>query len=218
MFDEYNLKSRKKICWKSWNAIVDEQIGTEELLLEELQNELGEMQETGEMQILPFAGLIDQQPKILHTPMGMYHLDSPFKPSDRWDCWLGSTNFDVTHGVKETLSKVKGVEALKILGRYSFFIGIARLFSFKEVRLDIEKKLCGYTEKELLSDEQTQATVNLIKEQLESTKYWSILVAPTGKVDYIVSDHLDQAYLDGLNELLETKQKLGGIILRGDHG
>ena len=69
-----------------------------------------------------------------------------------------------------------------------------------------------------MSNEETLATVNLVKDQLKTQKYWSILVAPTGKVDYVVSDKLDQAYLDGLNELLELKQVLGGIILRGDHG
>jgi hypothetical protein len=44
------------------------------------------------------------------------------------------------------------------------------------------------------------------------------LVASTGKVDYVVSNELDQKYLEGLNELVELKQKLGGIILRGDDG
>jgi hypothetical protein len=70
----------------------------------------------------------------------------------------------------------------------------------------------------VLSNEETQATVDLMKAQLLDKKYWSILVAPTGKVDYVVSDNLDQAYLDGLNELLELKHAIGGIILRGDHG
>ena len=209
-------ESRKKICWKSWNAVVEEFIMREQEAAEQLQEEL-EASINPEMQILPI-GAFDAMPKILHTPLGIYPLDSAFKPSDRWDCWTGTTNFSITHGIKDSLGTIEGIEALRIIGRYTFFIGVASLFDFKDVRLDIEKKLCGYTEKELLSNEDTKATVNLVKEQLLSSKYWSILVASTGKVDYIVSDNLDKEYLDGLNELLEIKQVLGGIILRGDHG
>jgi len=224
MFDESDLLTkRKKICWKSWNALMDEHLAGEQEAdqqareaLEEMRNEL-ESNVNPELSVFPFGGF-ETVPRVIHTPLGVFPLDSMFKPSDRWDCWIGSTNFSVTHAIKNTLSKIEGVEALRIMGRYTFFIGIASLFDFKNVRLDIEKSLCGYTEKEVLSNEETLATVNLVKDQLKTKKYWSILVAPTGKVDYVVSDNLDQAYLDGLNELLELKQVLGGIILRGDHG
>mgnify|MGYP003113048072 CR=1 FL=1 len=216
MFDDSKLpETRKKICWKSWNASVDEHIEMEKQIQEELEEEL-QSHMGGEMPFLPIGP--DPMQKILYTPIGMYPLDSSWKPSDRWDCWIGSTNFSITHGIKETLSKIEGIEALRIIGRYTFFIGIASLFDFKNVRPDVEKKICGYSEKEVLSNEETQATVDLMKEQLKGNKYWSILVAPTGKVDYVVSDNLDQAYLDGLGELLELKQRIGGIILRGDHG
>jgi len=224
MFDESDLLTkRKKICWKSWNALMDEHLAGEQEAdrqaretLEEMRNEL-ESNVNPELSVFPF-GAFESVPSVVHTPLGIFPLDSMFKPSDRWDCWIGSTNFSVTHAIKNTLSKIEGIEALRIMGRYTFFIGIASLFDFKNVRLDIEKSLCGYTEKEVLSNEETLATVNLVKDQLKTKKYWSILVAPTGKVDYVVSDNLDQAYLDGLNELLELKQVLGGIILRGDHG
>tara|TARA_Y100001947_G_scaffold152016_1_gene153050 strand:- start:220 stop:894 length:675 start_codon:yes stop_codon:yes gene_type:complete len=224
MFDESDLLTkRKKICWKSWNALMDEYLAGElaadqeaKETLEEMRNEL-ESTANPELSIFPF-GALEAMPRVVNTPLGVFSLDSMFKPSDRWDCWIGSTNFSITHVIKNTLKETEGIEVLRIMGRYTFFVGIATLFDFKDVRLDIEKSLCGYTEKEVLSNEETLATVNLVKDQLKTMKYWSILVAPTGKVDYVVSDSLDQAYLDGLNELLELKQILGGIILRGDHG
>ena len=86
------------------------------------------------------------------------------------------------------------------------------------MRIDFEKELCVYTEQEILSNENTQATVNLVKDQLKTEKYWSMLVSPSGDVDYIVSDKLDRVYLEGLSGLLERKQNLGGIILRGNDG
>ena len=209
--------SHKKIAWQSWNALVKQSIAEERLMLEELEEEL--KSPTSEQELPGMLPMEIFQPKMIHTPLGVYPADSLLKPSDRWDCWLGHTNFDVTRSIKDTLlNDIAGIEALKILGRYSFFIGIPKLFDFKDVRINIEKNLCIYTEQEVLSDEQTQATVDMVKEQLQTKKYWSILVAPTGKVDYVVSDDLDKDYLDGLNELLELKQLLGGIILRGDHG
>ena len=207
--------THKKIAWQSWNALIQQCMTEEQEMLRELEEEI---QSKGE-EVAMFPMEAFQQQRLIHTPVGSYPADSLFKPSDRWDCWLGHTNFDITKSIKQILLKdVPGIEALKILGRYTFFIGIPRLFDFKDVRLNIDKKLCIYTEQEVLSDEQTQATVDLVKEQLQTKKYWSILVAPTGKVDYVVSDDLDKDYLDGLNELLELKQLIGGIILRGDHG
>ena len=215
------MNTVKRIAWKSWNAI-------EEVLCYEPQLDMGnidDIDDEDDMEAMspempfPFFPIIETTPKLLHTPLGLYPADSMFKPSDRWDCWIGLTNFSITNSIKDVLKNdVEGVEALKILGRYTFFVGVARLFDFKDVRKDIESKLCDYTEQEVLSDKETQLTVDLVKKQLTKSKYWSILVAPSGKVDYVVSESLDEKYLSGLNELLELKQNLGGIILRGDHG
>ena len=124
-----------------------------------------------------------------------------------------------TNKISRTLNKeIEGIEALKILGKYSFFIGVAKLFDITDVRKDIEEALCVYTESEILSDEETQETVDLVKSQLKGNKYWSILVSPKGKVEYIVSDCMDRIYLDGLNNLIERKNEIGGIILRSQDG
>ena len=66
---------------------------------------------------------------------------------------------------------ISGIEALKILGKYSFFIGVAKLFDISDVRKSIEEALCIYTESEVLSDEETQETVDLVKDQLKNNKF-----------------------------------------------
>lgn len=58
-----------------------------------------------------------------------------------FDCWIGHTNFDITINTKNILDKIDGVEVLKILSRYRFFIGVGKLFDFKEVRQEIEENL-----------------------------------------------------------------------------
>ena len=209
------MSGRKKIAWESWNAKVD--LISSAAQIQEVEDKEYEMEEVSQFPIDP--GFILEQQKILYTPIGPYPEESMLKPSDRWDCWIGYTNFPITNKISNTLNKsVEGIEALKILGKYSFFIGVAKLFDISEVRKDIEETLCVYTESEILSDEEIQETVDLVKGQLKANKYWSILVSPEGKVEYIVSDCMDRVYLDGLNTLIERKNKIGGIILRSQDG
>lgn len=155
---------------------------------------------------------------VIQTPFGVYPLESMFKPSDRWDCWIGTTNFDITRSVKKRLKKeIPGIEALRILGRYTFCIGVPITFCATIVRKAIEDEICAYSESEVI-DEAMQVTVGLVKDQIRDKKHWSILVRADKEINYIVSDNLDQTYLESLNKLVETKNLFGGIILRGDDG
>ena len=213
------MNTAKKIAWSSWSALEESMVLAEKT---PPIPDFGDIDPEGlgieESQMLSFMPIFSQQEsRLLHTPLGFFPVDSPLKPSDRWDCRIGHANFEITQSVRKMLNSIEGIEALKVLGRYTFFIGIAAMFKFKDVRVDIEKQLCSYTEQEVL-DEETKITVDLVRGQLEGNRFWSILVTSAGKVDYVVSNSLDQNYLDGLNKLLEAKTELGGIILRGDHG
>jgi hypothetical protein len=209
------MSTHKTIAWESWNAKLE---GLQQEVMNEDQSTYLENENSQASEIIPSEMFI-APPRVVHTPLGVYPEDSLLKPSDRWDCWIGHTNFDITNNVAAKLdSEIHGVEALKILGRYSFFIGIGKLFDIAQVRKDIETLLCVYTEKEILNDSETRVTVDLVKEQLESKKYWSLFVSADGEVEYIVSDEMDKRYLDGLNNLLEMKSLVGGIILRGSNG
>lgn len=58
-----------------------------------------------------------------------------------FECWIGHTNFDITHRIKNQLNNIPGVEILKILSRYRFFIGVGQMFDFQDVRANIEIEL-----------------------------------------------------------------------------
>jgi hypothetical protein len=209
------MLGHKKIAWESWNAKVDIISSVEPL--QQIEEQEYEVDQMSQFPIDP--GFILEQQRILYTPIGPYPEESMLKPSDRWDCWIGYTNFPVTNNISTTLNKdVEGIEALKILGKYSFFIGVAKMFDISDIRKDIEERLCIYTESEILSDDEIQETVDLVKGQLKHNKYWSILVSTEGKVEYVVSDCMDRIYLDGLNSLIERKNEIGGIILRSEDG
>lgn len=86
---------------------------------------------------------IEIQIPIIATPFGAYQISSVFKPSDRWDCWIGHTNFRIGGTIFNILnSSIPGIEALSIMGAYTFCIGIAKLFDSSEVKQQIENTFC----------------------------------------------------------------------------
>tara|TARA_A100001201_G_scaffold142963_1_gene142737 strand:- start:822 stop:1472 length:651 start_codon:yes stop_codon:yes gene_type:complete len=209
------MSKKNKIAWQSWNAIIEEYYNKnseldmlEELLLAQ------EMQQEGHGEI-PMK-FIEPAPKVVYTPYGMFPVDSFLKPSDRWNCWLGYTSFDITHTVQDILEEIDGVEAIKVMGRYTFFIGVGKLFNPTDVRLNIENVLTDTThisDPEAVSTEISDA-IESIKNQVSAKRYWSIFVSSVGEIDYIMSDALDEQYLHELNKFEDLRQKIGGIIFR----
>ena len=211
------MSVNKKIAWQSWNAVVEEiyEKNTEIEILEELLLAQEIQESHGEMPIK----LIDPAPRVIYTPYGMFPVDSFLKPSDRWNCWLGYTNFDITHIVQDILEETEGVEAIKTLGRYAFFIGVGKLFNPTDVRLNIENILTDTTHissPEAVSNEINDA-IESIKSQVSAKRYWSIFVSSVGEIDYIMSDALDEQYLHELNKFEDLRQKIGGIIIRSSN-
>ena len=208
------MSGKKMIVWESWNAKIAQQLEkiNNEEIIEEVDAYIDEM--TEKEMIIPFS-----QSRVVYTPLGAYPEESILKPSDRWDCWTAHTNFKVTHGIKNILNeKIDGVEVLKITGKYSFFIGVARMFSISDVRKQIDEKICSYTEDEILSNDEIFETVSTLRDQLEENNHWTILICPEGMIEYIVGNEINMEYLDGLNTLLEKKNNFGGVILRSDDG
>jgi hypothetical protein len=185
-----SIKS-KKIVWEHWNTKEEESLIDKEEYENNLLNSLDEVDEGDEnSQFSIKSGAFFEIPamssRTVITPFGVYYADSMLKPSDRWDCWIGYTNFSITEDILNILDNIEGVESLKILGRYTFCIGVAKLFNIADVRQDIETQLCEYTNEEILSiiDPDTKSVVYKIKQQIEDKKFWSIFIHENGNVDY----------------------------------
>ena len=206
------MTSKKKILWESWNAKIIAEEEQVEPQAEEVPYELPDLEISPDF-------FIPVQSRLIYTPMGAYPEESLLKPSDRWDCWIAHTNFPITGRIAATLNTdIDGIEVLKIMGKYSFFIGVAQLFDIRDVRKQINEKICSYSENEIFSDDDVQETVDLLKDQLKDNKYWSILVYPEGRVEYVVANEINAEYLDALSSLKDKKNNFGGIILRSDYG
>lgn len=134
----------KKIMWESWNEkeiellesqpldfITDEESEDNEQLL----NSMGSISSG-------LGPLLEMGTPLIYTPFGTVPSESALKPSDRWHCWLGYTNFDLTYKVSDKIKIINGVEALKIMSRYTFCIGVGKMFNFTNVKKEIENAIC----------------------------------------------------------------------------
>lgn len=132
----------KKIMWENWN---EKEIELSETM-DAFDDQVADMDTEDGVQMKDSSAiggfLTDFRSPIIYTPFGSVPSESVLKPSDRWQCWLGYTNFDLTHKISDKMKVVNGVEALRIMSRYTFCIGVGKLFNFSNVRKEIEDVIC----------------------------------------------------------------------------
>ena len=197
--------SNKKIAWeKSDEHILEQDIAEE--FHEPYQEEDAELAEDALL-------FLDKIPHLVATPMGMFQLHDKMSVLNQFECWVGHTNFDITHSIKERIESAEGVELLHITSRYRFFLGVGRLFNFSDVRQIIEKEIC----EKVFLDENAQETVNLIKDEISQDKFWSIFVDVAGEIFYIsTNDPDDEEYLETIEMYEMRKFSSGGMLLQNE--
>mgnify|MGYP003639739261 CR=1 FL=1 len=195
------------IAWEKWDDEIIEQESMLNYNLEGMEEE----------EIVEVMGLAERIPNLVITPMGMYRLHDKLSPSKQFNCWVGHTNFDITEEVILKIEEIGGVEAIKAITRYKFFLGIGKLFDFKEVRLEIEKEILGKHKKEedsLDLDADVLFKIKKLRIELDKKNYWAIFIFPNGNIDCISSnDEDDIEYIDGLSTYIHAKKMSGGILL-----
>jgi len=201
----------KEIAWEKWEDDI-----VQERPADTIKSDASD--EDDELSIEALEAAFSQEiPKVVSTAVGIFEIYDRNKPSNNYDCWLGHTNFDITNEIKNSIEKIGGVEVLKILTRYRFFVGVAKMFDFKTVRIEIEKILCGKhieDQDESILDDETRVAVDNIKSRISSQKLWAIYVFPNGQIDYISSDSpTDTEYLDRLQVFKAAEEYSGGLLL-----
>ena len=130
---------------------------------------------------------------------------------------MGYTNFDITEEVKNKVESVPGVELLVVLTRYRFFIGVAKLFKFRDVRVSIEQFLCNNQKENLVEDKEVQKEINSIKKSISKNEHWAIFVFPNGEIDYISSNEKNDAeFLEMLMLYNEARVASGGLVIHSE--
>lgn len=141
------MSFEKKIAWQKYEDYIEKQLSSPILTnilqnLASLQNHIIKDEEDEEDEEDDDYDIDDEikSSKIITTPFMPLtnQLMEDISMLSTFDCWIGHTNFDVTNNIKNILDEIPGIELLKICSRYRFFIGIGKLFDFKNVRKDIE--------------------------------------------------------------------------------
>ena len=189
-----------KIAWEKLgnpDDVIDLQHEISQMINSEMEDEDGE--------IMGASPMIYIENEKVKTPFGEYYEDDPLSPYSRFDCWIGNTNFPITQKEFDILNNVAGVGALKVLSRYSFCIGIEKLFQFTTVRANIHGLLCG-------SGDETFEAMRKFDETLYKVKNydkWAIFVGNDNSIFSINSEH-DEDFDEQLEILKERKE--GKII------
>lgn len=198
----------RKIAWEKWYDAESEEDfinEMEEAILDDdvdfSNNDDIEMQ--GGIDINTFLNSM-----TVNTPLGKYHLNDKLLPTKMFDCWIGHTNFDITKKEEKILNTASGVECLKVISRYRFFIGIGKLFDFSCVRGEIQRSLLIDSYSEKTEGEEMSDIINSVK----GNKKWAVFIGNDGSIQKIISNKDDCAeYNASLQNLLRLKN--GNIIM-----
>lgn len=129
---------KRKIGWQTYQDLIEKQMNSPMLnmLIDNMTSKLGE-QLIGEDE----ESYAEDQQYIESTPMLPIsnQLIEDMAMLSNYDCWIGHCNFDITNEIKDLLDQTPGVEVLKIISRYRFFIGVGQMFKFSDVRKYIDE-------------------------------------------------------------------------------
>lgn len=137
-------KKTRKIGWQKYESLLEEQMSSpvvHDLIKNAMKNVMqSSHQFDSDDEDEELESLEEDHDSSIVMPINSKILDD-IAIITNFDCWIGHTNFDITNKTKQILDQVEGVEVLKIFSRYRFFIGIGKMFDFKDVRSTIEKEL-----------------------------------------------------------------------------
>ena len=147
------MNKYKKIGWQKYEDYIEKQLTSpilhtiiQNVAMQHIEHDSVEDEDDDEEEDCISNANEDESKHIMHPAM-MLPLTSKLMDDvallSTFDCWIGHTNFDITNNIKSILDSVPGVEVLKVLSRYRFFVGIGHMFDFAKVRKDIEKAIIG---------------------------------------------------------------------------
>ena len=128
-------KKKLKIGWQKYEDILEQQMSSPllDMMMDRVQG-YGNEEEEEEVESY------ETENQSLMIPVSKQLLEEMAMLTN-FDCWMGHTNFDITNETKSILNSIEGIEVMRVCSRYRFFVGIGKMFDFKNVRHEIEKTL-----------------------------------------------------------------------------
>lgn len=202
---------RREISWESQHLEVSGEEVDEKEVLDDVYDD----------------GFDDEKelPAIMSTPWGPFRVNDRMNPYRQFEFWMGHTNFNIDQAAKDVLDNTLGVEVLFIISPLRFMIAKGKMFEWTDVRLAIERALCGkhaVDEKiESIQDSDVREKIGKVKEDLvKAFDHWAIYVFPNGEYDSsYVKDESDgefEKFMENVEIYKKSVELSGGILLQSE--
>jgi hypothetical protein len=129
---------KQKIAWQKYEDLIEQQMSSP--LLDILTSKMASIQEEEDEGVEDYEAVEQASQSNIMLPISEKLVEDMTMLSN-FDCWMAYTNFDITEDIKDILNAIEGVEVMRICSRYRFFLGVGKMFNFKQVRSDIEQSL-----------------------------------------------------------------------------
>jgi len=198
----------RKIAWEKWcNEEPEDQVPMNDDFMEDITEDFA-----ADFNLNFTDAFLFQK---INTPFGEFLPDDPMCPNNMFDCWVAHTNFPITQEISDIIdNQIEGIGAFKVMSKYRFFIGVERLFSFSDVRQQIQRVLCDeYDFVKLSVDNHSQ--MQELKETFGSigeNEKWAVFLGHDKKVRVLRMSECvsEEDYQEKLEELKSLKN--GNII------
>ena len=137
------MAKKRKIGWQKYEDIIESQVNSP--ILDTILSKYSEMPKEYADEETTMEYSDEEEESMTMIPLSSKMLDD-IAMLNNFECWMGHTNFDITPKIKEKLNSIEGIELLKVCSRYRFFIGIGRMFDFKNVRKTIDDQVVNNEE------------------------------------------------------------------------
>ena len=126
---------------------------------------------------------------VISTPFGLWRVDDVMNPYKQFKLWMGHTNFTINKSIAYAIKTTPGIEVLSIISRYRFLIGVGEMFDIRDVRVEIEQRLCCTKEQMLnIDNPKLKNDIESLKKTLSDYKKWAIYVFPNGSIDFVTDE------------------------------
>lgn len=123
--------------------------------------------------------------------------------------WMGHSNFDITKEIRDKFDKFDGIEYFRLVTRYCFIISPGMLFSFSDIRKQIESDFCDKINHE-----------EIIKVLKDKYKHWIIYINGKGEIEYASSSlencDKDERLIEDSAYFKLSMKKNGGQIIESN--
>lgn len=169
-------------------------------------------------------GPIDQEEDdemiLMNSPFGSFRIDDRMNPFRRFEFWMGHTNFDIDMDVKDRLETVPGVEVLVIQTRYRFIVAPAKAFQWRDVKMAIERELCGMHRIsamiEAIQNPDIKESVQYALTDIRDYQHWALYVMPNGSIEKIYSNKMNGQYIQKRTLLEEAYAVSNGVLITSE--